>query len=82
MFISDISLSAIFKHKNVTLTVYEETVVKSPGYPNENYEQDTIYTWDVTAPATTEKILINVEIDIHKFNGPCEDYLQVSITFI
>lgn len=76
------SLCVIFKHENVTLTLDKETVVKSPGYPNKKYEQDTIYTWDVTAPATTEKISINVKIDIHKFSGLCQDYLQVCITFI
>lgn len=80
--ISDMSLSVTFKHKNVTLTPNKENVIASPGYPNEKYECDTIYTWDVTAPPTTEIIFINVNINIHKFLGPCEDYLKVCITLI
>lgn len=76
------SLSVTFKHKNVTLTPYEENVIASPGYPNETYERDTIYTWDVTAPPTTESIFINVNINIHEFLGQCEDYLKVCITLI
>lgn len=55
----------------------------SPGYPNRNYERDTIYTWDVTAHATTEEIFINVKIDIYEDAGfICDDYLKVCIILI
>lgn len=52
--------------------------IKSPGYPDVNYNNDTILTWNVTAPASTEEILIDIEMDIvNSPSGICEDYLKV-----
>lgn len=52
--------------------------IKSPGYPDVNYKNDTVLMWNVTAPATTEEIFIDIEMDIvTPPSGLCEDYLQV-----
>lgn len=59
------------------LTSYKEVIIQSPGYPNKNYSRDTTYKWLVTAPYTTEEILIKIKMDIQKSPGICEDYLQV-----
>lgn len=52
--------------------------IKSPGYPDVNYNNDTILTWNVTAPASTKEILIDIDMDIvNPPSGLCEDYLKV-----
>lgn len=52
--------------------------ITSPGYPDVNYNNDTILTWNVTAPASTEEILIDIDMDIvTPPSGLCEDYLKV-----
>lgn len=60
------------------LPSYEDVIIQSPGYPNKNYSRDTTYKLLVTAPYTTEEILIKIKMDIHKSpHSICEDYLQV-----
>lgn len=60
------------------LPSYEDVIIQSPGYPNKNYSRDTTYKWLITAPYTTEEILIKIKMDIHKSpHSICEDYLQV-----
>ncbi|XP_052682843.1 uncharacterized protein LOC128163316 [Crassostrea angulata] len=59
------------------LPSYKEVIIQSPGYPNKNYSRDTTYKWLVTAPYTTEEILIKIKIDIQKYHVICEDYLQI-----
>lgn len=44
------------------LPSYEDVIIQSPGYPNKNYSRDTTYKWLVTAPYTTEEILIKIKI--------------------
>lgn len=52
--------------------------INSPGYPDISYKSDTVLSWNVTAPATTEKILIVIDMNIIKASGGnCEDYLKV-----
>ncbi|XP_052720339.1 uncharacterized protein LOC128191978 [Crassostrea angulata] len=52
--------------------------IKSPGYPKVNYKSNTIYTWNVTAPAETKEILIDINMDIIRpSRGLCEDYLKI-----
>lgn len=64
----------------VTLSLYNEEVIISPGYPHRDYERDKNYTWDVRADAATEEISINITIDIHKARGfKCDDYLMVCV---
>lgn len=56
--------------------------IKSPGYPKVNYKTNTIYTWNVTAPAETNEILIDIDMDIKRpSSGLCEDYLKVFFSF-
>lgn len=56
--------------------------IKSPGYPKVNYKSNTIYTWNVTAPAETKEILIDINMDIIRpSRGLCEDYLKVFFSF-
>lgn len=52
--------------------------IKSPGNPDVKYKSNTIYTWNVTAPAETKEILIDIDMDIIRpSRGSCEDYLKV-----
>lgn len=56
--------------------------IRSPGYPKVNYKSKTIYTWNVTAPAETKEILIDINMDIIRpSRGLCEDYLKVCFSF-
>lgn len=59
------------------LPSYKEVIIQSPGYPNKDYSRDTTYKWLVTAPYTTEEILIKIKMDIQKLPSICKDYLQV-----
>lgn len=64
--------------ENVELSPSNVLIIKSPGYPEANYKNDTVLTWNVTAPASTEEILIDIEMDIvNPPSGLCEDYLKV-----
>ncbi|XP_052676237.1 uncharacterized protein LOC128157677 [Crassostrea angulata] len=64
--------------KDVELLPSTVLKIKSPGYPDVNYKNNRVLIWNVTAPASTEEISIDIEIDIVKPpNGLCEDYLQI-----
>lgn len=64
--------------KDVELSPNTVLRIKSPGYPDVNYRSNTVLIWNVTAPATTENILIDIDMDIiNPPNGFCEDYLKV-----
>lgn len=77
-YISDIT-ACVLKFKDVELSPFTVLKIKSPGYPDVNYKNDTVLTWNVTAPASTEEILIDIEMDIivKPPKGLCEDYLKV-----
>lgn len=53
--------------------------IKSPGYQDVNFKNDTVLTWNVTAPASIEEILIDIDMDltVKPPSGICEDYLKV-----
>lgn len=64
--------------EDVELSPSDVLIIKSPGYPEVNYKNDTVVTWNVTAPASTEEILIDIDMDIiNASDGNCEDYLKV-----
>lgn len=64
--------------KDVQLPPSSVLKIKSPGYPDVNYKKDTVLIWKVTAPATTQEILIEIVMDIIIAPiGLCEDYLKV-----
>lgn len=74
------SLGVSYHSTNVTLSLYKEEVITSPGYPHRDYERDTNYTWAVRADAATEEISIKITIDIHEARGfGCDDYLMVCV---
>lgn len=76
-YISDIAACVLITED---VEIWPSTVlnIKSPGYPDVNYNNDTILTWNVRAPASTEEILIDIEMDIvNPHSGLCEDYLKV-----
>lgn len=76
-YISDMTLCILIA-KDVELSPSTVLNITSPGYPDVNYKNETVLTWNVTAPATTEEILIDIEIEIVKPpSGLCEDYLKV-----
>lgn len=60
------------------MSLNKAEVIRSPGYPHNNYERNTKYTWYVIASDDTEEISIDITTDIHEDPGsPCYDYLQV-----
>lgn len=70
--------ACVLKIEDVEISPSTVLNIKSPGYPDVNYNKDTILTWNVTAPTSTEEILIDIEMDIVKPPiGLCEDYLKV-----
>lgn len=76
-YISDITACVLIS-KDKELSLSTMLIIKSPGHPDVNYKNDTVLSWNVTAPATTEEILIVIDMDIIiASNGKCEDYLQV-----
>lgn len=76
-YISDVTACVLIS-KDVELSPSTVLKIKSPGYPDVNYKNETVLTWNVTAPASTEEILIDIEIEIVKPpSGLCEDYLKV-----
>lgn len=78
--ISDTALGVSYHYNIVTISLKKEEVIKSPGYPQKNYEKNTNYTWYVITSDDTEKISIEITMDIHETPGfSCEDYLQVCV---
>lgn len=64
--------------KDVELSPSTVLKIKSPGYQDVNFKNDTVLTWNVTAPASTEEILIDIDMDltVKPPSGICEDYLK------
>lgn len=78
--ISDTALGVSFQHTIVSLSRDKKEVIKSPGFPQKNYERNTNYTWYIKASDNTEEISIKITTDIHRTPGfSCEDYLQVCV---
>lgn len=76
-YIPDIGTCVLIS-ENVELSPSTVLNIKSPGYPDVNYKNHTVLIWNVTAPATTEEIFIDIEMDIvNPPSGLCEDYLKV-----
>lgn len=64
--------------ETVNLSLSQEVVIRSPGFPDVNYQRGITYKWLVTAPNNTDEISIQIKMDIHEPpNLQCEDYLQV-----
>lgn len=75
--LSHVSASLLIS-KDIELSPSNVLSIKSPGYPKVNYKKNTIYTWNVTAPAEVKEILIDIDMDIIRpSRGLCEDYLKV-----
>lgn len=79
---SEVAVSSHTISKNVTLSESGKIYIKSPGSPFQNYKKNTIYIWTVTAPETTNEILIIMkDLDISYIPGhPCEDSIKVFIS--
>lgn len=74
------SLGVSNNYKIVTLSLYDENVIASPGYQYGYYEKNTNFTWDVRADDAAEEISIHITMDIHEYRGfPCYDYLLVCV---
>lgn len=80
MVISDTALGVSYNYSIVTLSLNNEQVIMSPGYPHTDYERDTNYTWYVVADDAVEEIFIRITMEIQRTPGyPCFDYLQVCV---
>lgn len=78
--ISDTTLGVSYHNSVVTMSLKNEEVITSPGYPHTDYERDTNYTWYVVADDAVEEIFIKITMDIQGIPGYwCFDYLQVCV---
>lgn len=72
--------SSTFIAEYIYPPLFEEVVIKSPGFPNANYTKSSTYKWHVNSFGITEKISIMIKMDIHRCSsGQCSDYLQVCL---
>lgn len=58
------SLGVSNNYKIVTLSLYDENVITSPGYQYGYYEKNTNFTWDVRADDAAEEISIRLFIGL------------------
>uniref|UniRef100_K1R1S3 CUB domain-containing protein n=1 Tax=Magallana gigas TaxID=29159 RepID=K1R1S3_MAGGI len=73
----DTALGVSYNYSIVTLSLNNEQVIMSPGYPHTDYERDTNYTWYVVGDDAVEEIFIRITMEIQRTPGyPCFDYLQ------
>lgn len=78
--ISETTLGVSYNYSIVTMSLNNEQVITSPGYPHTDYERDTNYTWYVVADDAVEEIFLNITMQIQRTKGyPCDDYLQVCV---
>lgn len=78
--ISDMALGVSYNYSVVTMSLYNEEVITSPGYPHIDYERDTNFTWYVVADDAVEEIFITITMEIQIIPGFwCLDYLQVCV---
>lgn len=76
--VSDMALGVSYNYLIVTMSLNNEQVIMSPGYPHTDYERDTNFTWYVVADDAVEEIFIRITMEIQSTPGfPCFDYLQV-----
>lgn len=62
------------------MSLYNEEVITSPGYPHTDYDRNTNYTWYVLTDDAAEEIFIKITMEIQSTPGfPCGDYLQVCV---
>lgn len=66
--------------ETVNLTSSKELVIIFPGNLSVNYPTGKTYKWLVTAPSSTEEILVKIKMDIRKPNFICQDFLQVCVS--
>lgn len=64
----------------VNLTSSKELVINFPGNRSVNYPTGKTYKWLVTAPSSTEEILIKIKMAIRKPPNICKDALQVCVS--
>lgn len=80
--IAGVKYGVFYRLRNVSLSLFNEVLIASPGYPHRYYKRNTNYTWDVRADDATEEIGMNITIDIHETRGfPCDDYLLVCVLY-
>lgn len=78
--ISDMALGVSYNYSIVTMSLNNEQVITSPGYPQTDYERDTNYTWYVVADDAVEILFIKITMTIQRTPGfSCYDYLQVCV---
>lgn len=78
--ISDTVLGVSYNYSIVTMSLNNEQVITSPGYPHTDYKRNTNYTWYVVADDAVEMFFIKITMKIHRTPGfSCDDFLQVCV---